>query len=258
MTKPPDQERVRFVFRRDFADVELLCADETPRTWTVFNSTFAFAMLRTWHGRVDYRRRRVDAGPGEVFCSEPGEVHSAVPATFEAQCRVEGLRPPPHFAQIMAKATPRLGGALRNMHAALLEGEATLLELQSRLAVLTQAAIAEVIEPLPRPVTRLPVRESIQQLRELLHNSQGERVSLLEFAQSSGMSQFQLLRGFKRMYGLPPHEYQLNRRVELAREMLRRGYTAAQAAAANDFADQSHFTRHFRRIWGLTPGQYAR
>jgi AraC-like DNA-binding protein len=39
---------------------------------------------------------------------------------------------------------------------------------------------------------------------------------------------------------------------------LRRGYTVAEAAAANDFTDQSHFGRHFRRIWGLTPREYLK
>jgi AraC-like DNA-binding protein len=265
------RERVRFVFRPEFSDVELLCAHETPRTWTIFNDRFAFATLLTWKGRVDYRRRRVDAGPGEVFCSQPGEVHSAVPINeglgsfsvvqvseqaFAAQCLVEGLRAPPHFRLILAKATPRLGGALRAMRAAL-EGEATSLELQSCLALLTQAALAEVLEPLPRPTTRLPARDSIQRLRELLHSAEGSRVSLLEFARERGMSQFELLRGFKRLYGLPPHAYELAMRVERARAMLRQGYTVAQAASAHDFTDQSHFTRHFRRILGVTPGAYA-
>lgn len=272
MAKEAAEERLRFVYSPDLPQVELLCADDTPRTWTVFNMAFSFAMLRTWHGRVDYRRRRVDTGPGEVFCAEPGEVHTAAPVsngvgsfkvlmisteTFEAQCRVEGMRGPAHFGCSVAKATPRFGGALRAMHIAL-DSDATSLEVQSRLAVVAQAAIAEVMEPLPRPVTRLPARSSIQELRDLLHSGEGSRVSLIDFARKAGMSQFQLLRGFKRLYGLPPHAYELNMRVERARLMLRQGYTATAAAAANDFTDQSHFTRHFRRIWGMTPGQYAR
>lgn len=263
---------MRFVLRPEFSDVELLCADETPRTWKIFNVAFSFAMLRTWKGRVDYRRRRVDAGPGEVFCSQPGEVHCAVPINdglgsfkvvqiseqaFAAQCRVEGVRAPPQFRLSVTKATPRLGGALRLMHAALEGGEASLLELQSCLAILTQAALAEVLEPLPRPITRLPARDSIQRLRDLLHSAEGSRISLLEFARDCGMSQFELLRGFKQRYGLPPHAYELAMRVERARAMLRKGYTVAQAASAQDFSDQSHFTRHFRRIWGVTPGAYA-
>ena len=75
-----------------------------------------------------------------------------------------------------------------------------------------------------------------------------------------GVSQYRLLRAFKRAYGLPPHAYELNGRMQRARQMLRTGHTAAAAAAAaaSDFTDQSHFSRHFRRMWRMTPGQYAR
>ena len=265
-----DKERLQFLGRAGFRDVELLCAQDTPSTWTVFNLGFGFASLRSWNGLVDYRRRRLRAGPGDVFCSEPGEVHCAVPsgagsfdvlqilpAAFEAQCRAEGLRLAPHFAAIIAKATARLGGALDALQVAL-AGDASSVELQSRLAVLVNACVSEVIEPMPRPTTRLASRAAVERLREVLHSTEGSRVRLLEFAQQAGMSQFKLLRGFKRMYGLPPHAYELNMRVERARQMLRAGHTAAEAAAANDFTDQSHFSRHFRRMWGMTPGQYAR
>jgi AraC-like DNA-binding protein len=268
-----DKERLQFLGRANFRDVELLRAEHTPRSWTVFNLGFGFASLRSWNGLVDYRRRRLRVGPGEVFCSEPGEVHCAVPsgadgvgsfdvlqvlpAAFEAQCRAEGLRLAPHFAAIVAKATPRLAGALNALQVAL-AGDASSVELQSRLAVLVNACVREVIEPMPRPTTKLPARAAVERLREVLHSAEGSRVRLLEFAQQAGMSQFKLLRSFKRMYGLPPHAYELNMRVERARQMLRAGHTAAEAAAANDFTDQSHFSRHFRRMWGMTPGQYAR
>ena len=39
---------------------------------------------------------------------------------------------------------------------------------------------------------------------------------------------------------------------------LRRGLPIAEAATLAGFADQSHFTRHFKRIWRTTPGTYAR
>jgi AraC-like DNA-binding protein len=83
-------------------------------------------------------------------------------------------------------------------------------------------------------------------------------VSLLGFAREAEVSQFQLLRDFKRRYGSTPHAYGLHVRVERARSLLRSGASVADAAAAADFVDQSHFTRYFRRVWTLTPGQYAR
>lgn len=265
-------ERIAFFRRADFPAAEILSAEDTPRTWTIFNTGFAFAAPRTWHGQVDYRRQRAPVGPGAVFCSEPGEVHSAVPGSggvgsfqvlhlnpgaFEEQCRAEGLRGSLHLAAFVADANSVWGNTLSGLRDAL-QTDATSLELQSRLALFVHASAEVVLERSPRPQARPVVGGTVEHLREVLHSDEGARVHLVDFAREAGVSQFQLLRAFKRRYGLPPHAYELNMRLERARQMLRRGFSAADAAAANDFTDQSHFTRHFRRMWGMTPGQYAR
>ena len=73
----------------------------------------------------------------------------------------------------------------------------------------------------------------------------------------SGLSRFQLLRGFAHEMGLPPHAYRMQRRVVLARQLIARGAALADAAASAGFADQSHMTRAFVRLLGVTPASYA-
>lgn len=63
-----------------------------------------------------------------------------------------------------------------------------------------------------------------------------------------------LVRVFSRTYGMAPHQYLIGRRVDLARRLLADRHTAADAANLSGFHDQSHMTRHFRRILGITPG----
>ncbi|MFM0056093.1 AraC family transcriptional regulator [Paraburkholderia phytofirmans] len=82
-------------------------------------------------------------------------------------------------------------------------------------------------------------------------------LTLADLAADSGMSRFQLLRGFAHEMGLPPHAYRMQRRVVLARQWIARGATLADAAAAAGFADQSHMTRAFVRLLGVTPANYA-
>jgi AraC-like DNA-binding protein len=72
----------------------------------------------------------------------------------------------------------------------------------------------------------------------------------------SGVSRFQLLRGFAREIGITPHAYLVQRRVLLARRFLADGQTPAQAAVRAGFADQSHMTRAFVRQLGVTPSRY--
>jgi AraC-like DNA-binding protein len=81
-------------------------------------------------------------------------------------------------------------------------------------------------------------------------------VSLAELAELSGVSRFQLLRGFAREVGITPHAYLVQRRVCLARQLLAKGQTPVQAAMQTGFADQSHMTRAFLRQIGVTPSRY--
>jgi len=80
--------------------------------------------------------------------------------------------------------------------------------------------------------------------------------SLAELAALSGVSRFQLLRGFAREVGATPHAYLVQRRVRLVRRLLADGHSPAEAALRTGFADQSHMTRAFVRQFGITPGRY--
>ena len=59
-------------------------------------------------------------------------------------------------------------------------------------------------------------------------------------------------------FGISPHQYLTSRRVDLARGLLLDGMPPSLAAAEAGFYDQSHLTRHFRRVLGTSPGRYAR
>ena len=65
---------------------------------------------------------------------------------------------------------------------------------------------------------------------------------------------------FKRATGLPPHQYVIARRVERAKQLLQSGsaFSLAEVAAHAGFSDQSQFSHHFKRLVGVTPGQFRR
>jgi AraC family transcriptional regulator len=63
---------------------------------------------------------------------------------------------------------------------------------------------------------------------------------------------------FKRATGLPPHQYVIARRVERAKQLLQTesDFSLAEIAASAGFSDQSQFSHHFKRLIGVTPGQF--
>ena len=83
-------------------------------------------------------------------------------------------------------------------------------------------------------------------------------VSLSELSRAAGLSPFHLHRSFSRSVGLPPHAFQLQLRVDRAKSLLAGGLDIAAVALRTGFADQSHFTRVFRRSVGVTPGRFPR
>lgn len=100
--------------------------------------------------------------------------------------------------------------------------------------------------------------EAIDEVRRYLDDHLGERLALDQLAESAGASKFQLVRCFKRRVGLPPLSYQLQRRVNRSKELLAAGMPIADVAFELGFADQSHLTRHFKRLTLMTPGDYQR
>lgn len=101
---------------------------------------------------------------------------------------------------------------------------------------------------------------AIRYLRERLAASvaEGSAPSLTELAAEVGLNPSYLIRSTSRATGLTPHGHLLRARVDHARRQLLNGMTAAEAALAAGFCDQSHLIRQFRRHYGVTPGALVR
>jgi AraC-like DNA-binding protein len=91
----------------------------------------------------------------------------------------------------------------------------------------------------------------------LIDDDPAAAITLADLARESGLSRFQVLRGFVRATGLTAHAYILQRRIAAARRLIAQGRPLAQAALDSGFADQSHMTRTFVRTYGISPGAYA-
>jgi AraC family transcriptional regulator len=82
--------------------------------------------------------------------------------------------------------------------------------------------------------------------------------TLEQMAAVARLSVYHFARQFKAATGLPPHQYVILRRVERARHLLQAGtdLSLAEVAAHAGFSDQSQFSRHFKRLVGVTPRKF--
>jgi AraC-like DNA-binding protein len=98
----------------------------------------------------------------------------------------------------------------------------------------------------------------VWRVRDLLRDDYSRKVTLRELGSTFGMRRPALVRAFTREVGMPPHAYQTLLRVVRARELIASGQSLSDVSVAVGFTDQSHLTRHFKRLVGITPGRYAR
>lgn len=106
-------------------------------------------------------------------------------------------------------------------------------------------------------------RQRLGQVIEYVEAYLTEDLSLNDLALVSGLSKFHFARLFKQAFGLTPHRYVMKRRVERAAAELKAEFsqdivTIAQVAHQFGFTDQSHFTRVFKQVKGLTPKQFLK
>lgn len=128
--------------------------------------------------------------------------------------------------------------------------------LSMALAVQVARRFAASWRP-PDPGARGLSRERLRRVLEHIEARLGEDLSLAELAAVACLSPYHFSRCFKRTVGEGPQRYVLRRRVERARDMIRRtDQPLAAVAQALGFADQSHFTNAFRRETGETPARF--
>ena len=214
---------------------------------------------RSWSGRG-----QVEAFAGDLITVNPGEVHdgkaigesrkwamlyletdkvSAIAADIH-----EGKRAETEFINPVVQnvvAAQRFAAA----YAAHENGNDDVMDEQ--LVLLLAGVLGNSKTPRARP-TQLMGR-----VKERIDDDPAGHHPLHELAQISGTSRFKTLRGFTALTGLTPHAYVIQRRLDLAKALIRSGVGLAEAGCEAGFADQSHFHRAFVRRFGMTPGAYA-
>lgn len=114
---------------------------------------------------------------------------------------------------------------------------------------------------------RVPVQELSEVDKELVDGplvelkdsilDQPENLYLIEeMAKDTNISPFHLIRKFKKMYGLTPHQFQIQCKVRKAQKLLEEEKSVCEVTYDAGFCDQSHLDRCFQKIVGLTPKEY--
>lgn len=265
---PARQERLTFLRSAAVPGTEVLTAFDSFYLWRVFNERYAICACRT--AATDWRYRGGMHYLRDASCMllQAGEAHANTrvhkysdfkvlflePFLVADAARELGFAQAPQF-KLAQTEHPLLFTAVYAFCAAV-EENADALEQQSRLTVCLRRMLHFMEEQ--RPVFNGRAKRAVRLAADHLRQRLQETVTLDELVAVSGLSRFHLLRSFAGEMGLPPHAYQIRLRIDHAMRLLREGSSPSVVAHLLGFADQSHLTRHFRRIMRTTPGEYLR
>ena len=148
-----------------------------------------------------------------------------------------------------------LARRISRVHAALDEGTVTMRIEESLLGALRSLLDRHT----ERRAGRVTINSSqaVSRARSHLEENFARPVKLAELAAICGITAWHLVHSFRESTGMPPHAYLTQVRVSRAREMLLDGEPLSSVAYSCGFSDQSHLTRVFKRIHGITPGAYV-
>ncbi len=96
----------------------------------------------------------------------------------------------------------------------------------------------------------------IERIRDYIHHHFLEDISLDLIESQFRIDRFKLIRSFKRLYNTTPSAYQLQLKVDYAKQLIKNESDLITIALTSGFYDQAHFTREFKKSTGMTPKHY--
>ncbi len=265
-------EQAIFWRANDFSDMELLKAKFLTHVYPRHtHEGYVIGIIERGAEMFYYQNEIHVASAGNIVFINPGEVHTGEAAS-DAGWSYRTLYPDIHLLQRAAAdlgqsgfpvfPTPvvrdnELAQAVRQLHLTLehsslaLERESVLFTTFARL-LLRHANYQTEFPRIHRE------HNAVKMVQDYMQANFAENISLETLANLVHFSPFYLSRVFQKTIGLPPHSYLMQLRISQAKRLLLKGVPIKDAAVETGFVDQSHFTRHFKRFVGVTPGQYRK
>lgn len=251
---------------------ELLTAEYRDHAFTPhWHEAYAVPVIEAGAETYEYRGSRYVAEAGTVPVINPGELHTGSRAV-EAGWRYRVMYVPIDFIQDLAtevagRVQPMPWFAPDVIRDADLWKRVSrahrLLEDDTNDPLAAEAALYDALSTLlvryarTQPTSSIPLDDRrVATMKDRLTADLAVPLKLADLAATVDLSPFHAARLFTQNTGLAPHAWRNQVRLQRALGPLRAGVSVADVATAHGFTDQSHFTRHFRRMFGVPPGRW--
>lgn len=254
-------------------DVEFLHAHYVQHAYPPHSHDYyVVSLIERGHQSFTHKGTKYSTPPGGVILINPEAAHTGEAADqqgFEMRAiypttalmetiaseltgRHQGL---PFFKEVRV-GSRWAANMILSLHKAVSQ-EADALECESRLLWSLAQFVKHYADTHPGEQPLGKEKKAIQQARQYIEECFAEGVSLHRLAEEVALSPYYLLRVFHAEVGMPPYTYLESVRIRRAQQLIKTGTPLAEVALQVGFSSQSHLTRHFKKIIGVTPGQYA-
>lgn len=229
---------------------------------------FAFGLAEAGEHRLTVNGRDLPVVQGDVVILPPETIHSVESRSDTCWQYTMSYVPPALIRDALGVASDvslgvahdafvvrnqRVAETLRELHLSLINATICATDQVELLRVIAGECLAQpCVNPIPH------FDEAVSRLITMLNDSPSRAPCLREVAHESGLSVYQLMRRFRSVVGAPPIVYHTQLRARHARDLLSEECSIGNVAHRSGYADQSHFNRQFKRVFGVTPGQYRR
>lgn len=100
--------------------------------------------------------------------------------------------------------------------------------------------------------------KQLEEIRDYIEINFLEQLKLDDIEMHFGLNKFGIIRSFKNRYNTTPSAYQLQLRVNYAKHLIKENRNLVQVALNSGFYDQAHFSKEFKKAYGITPKQYLK
>lgn len=257
-------ERLPFIEARAVQDGRHFCYAKHS------HETFSIGAITAGQSIYINRGSRQQVATGSVVVMNPGDVHACNPIADQAwsylmfyvdtawlsalqqELGLKVERDARAFATTLS-TSPVLYAGLVRLYAVLTAPHAEPLQ-QHSAAVTFFTQMQQWLDPYP--AENAVASHKLARAADFIHEHCSESLKLEDICAAAELSPSYLIRAFKEAYGMTPHAFLLNRRIQLARNLLKQGSQLADVALETGFADQAHFQRAFKQLLATTPGHY--
>jgi AraC family transcriptional regulator len=212
---------------------------------------------------LHFAGKAFDCPPASVFTEPAGETHANFIGSGGAHVVV--VQPDPARADLLRPFAGFLDQASHRKHPGMADRASRLARELDRADDLSPLAAEGIVLEMLATLARVEAGEVrrpppwLLRAQELLHARFSEVIRTSEVAAAVGIHPAHLARAFRNHFRLSMGSYVRALRLDwAARELVRSDASLTTVALAAGFADQSHFTRFFKRHTGLTPNAYRR